>query len=574
MKSIKSGGGIVVEIKKIWFLAYAVHAVILATEIERMKEMMGMMEGYLERNGLPLPESHTCTQVDRFWQAQTMASSLEFEKWMEEKGRWDNTYYYSLDLSQTCRCLKKGVLKIYIIDKKVPRINSLVNKMKEKIDHVGGKETLRSGVNVLNLFVITLACQDEHVTKKSISYHVNATLKNYKRSRREVKTTNSNAAHFATEKKITTDNPFVGRNNDSDFSWLDDALKDIAYYLRAHKFNEYDRRYEANPNLAPRDYFKEFPRPPLRTLHWEVHKFCEPSFLSCVEYLNRQIRHAGLKRLDDTAVVIQEQGWNYGEHSAQISAVEKDCRKMLKIDDARADPFQGPIERYQWRTTASYYMCWYTMNGVPDLIRINEECDNFANCLEPNFGEHNNDQRANDYLPYSCALYSFCPDPCCPLKHLNNFEMCWDNQENPCFLYNSAGQRQCSLNRSQNVDFGDIVLNRWNVTCQCSHSGYEWNSKYGMCVDIDECSSALHNCNSEREACVNLPGSFRCACRWGFIWNADNKMCEPSSSLEIIRLNNRKEEIVSKDKKASSIVKRLFNMFVPSSSKQITALRV
>lgn len=29
-------------------------------------------------------------------------------------------------------------------------------------------------------------------------------------------------------------------------------LRDIAYYLRAHKFNEYDRRYEKNPEMAPR----------------------------------------------------------------------------------------------------------------------------------------------------------------------------------------------------------------------------------------------------------------------------------------------------------------------------------
>lgn len=31
-----------------------------------------------------------------------------------------------------------------------------------------------------------------------------------------------------------------------------DALKDIAYYLRAYKFNEYDRRYETNAETAPR----------------------------------------------------------------------------------------------------------------------------------------------------------------------------------------------------------------------------------------------------------------------------------------------------------------------------------
>lgn len=65
--------------------------------------------------------------------------------------------------------------------------------------------------------------------------------------------------------------------------WLKDALKDIAYYLRAHKFNEYDRRYETQSEKAPRQYFQGFPRPPLRSLHWEVHKNCPDSFLDCVK---------------------------------------------------------------------------------------------------------------------------------------------------------------------------------------------------------------------------------------------------------------------------------------------------
>jgi hypothetical protein len=37
-----------------------------------------------------------------------------------------------------------------------------------------------------------------------------------------------------------------------DEEWLHTAVQDIAYYLRAHKFNDFDRRYHKDENMAPR----------------------------------------------------------------------------------------------------------------------------------------------------------------------------------------------------------------------------------------------------------------------------------------------------------------------------------
>ncbi|KAF5299301.1 hypothetical protein FQA39_LY02474 [Lamprigera yunnana] len=366
-------------------------------------------------------------------------------------------------------------------------------------------------------------------------------------------------------KKTTERDPFAGHNNESDIEWLDDALRDIAYYLRAHKFNEYDRRYEINSESANREYFKYFPRPSLRSLHWEVRKYCDPSFISCVEYLTRQIKYTGLKRGDDTAIVIQEQQWDYANDSEQINAVESDCRKMQKSDDILANPFQGPIERFQWRVTASYYMCWYTMNEVSDLKHLKDNCDNFADCLDPKFGVHNEDPRANDDLPYSCALYSFCPDPCCPLKHIKDFESCWISSVNPCFKNDTSSEQDCSVNRLHNRNFEDIIRNRWNVTCDCHRIGYEWSSKYGMCIDIDECFRKMHNCSVTLKACVNLPGSFRCVCPWGFTQN-NNNICVANSAFQMIELHNVKTENVTKNTKATSIVRGLFNLVFKSYS--------
>jgi hypothetical protein len=38
----------------------------------------------------------------------------------------------------------------------------------------------------------------------------------------------------------------------SDEEWLNRAVQDIAYYLRAHKFNDFDRRYHVDEDKAPR----------------------------------------------------------------------------------------------------------------------------------------------------------------------------------------------------------------------------------------------------------------------------------------------------------------------------------
>lgn len=127
----------------------------------------------------------------------------------------------------------------------------------------------------------------------------------------------------------------------SSLEWLPEALQDIAYYLRAHKFKEYDRRYEPNAKHARREYFARFPKPPLRSLHWEVHKNCEESFLQCVNYLKKKVRQAGIKRGDDTVTVIKEQKWNMQMNAQQIEIVNEECKKMQRADDVQANPFEG-----------------------------------------------------------------------------------------------------------------------------------------------------------------------------------------------------------------------------------------
>ncbi|VEN60494.1 unnamed protein product, partial [Callosobruchus maculatus] len=252
------------------------------------------------------------------------------------------------------------------------------------------------------------------------------------------------------------------------------AARDVAHYLRAYKFNEYDRRYVTEPSKGIREYYKKFPKPPLRSLHWEVAKYCEPSFHECIEYLWKKVKLAGSKREDDTCVVIEENNWKTGvsttkpknvflpnrdddalfvhNHSVQINIVDEECKKMRRIDDVVADPFEGPLERFQWRVTASYYMCMYTMLQTTELRRLHEPtCDNLANCLD---GCDSKDPRADDEKPFACAVYSFCPDPCCSNKVLSKPEECWNNPDNPCSRENDPGShRKCSIVIDKNTDF-------------------------------------------------------------------------------------------------------------------------
>ncbi|XP_048508127.1 uncharacterized protein LOC105686796 [Athalia rosae] len=309
------------------------------------------------------------------------------------------------------------------------------------------------------------------------------------------------------------------------------AIRDVAYFLRSHKFNDFDRRYYLNISESPRRLYQEFPKPPLRSLHWEVHKQCEVSFRSCLKFLEGIANSASLKRADDTVTVMREQGWDYVKDKEKLVAVQMDCERSKRKDNFTAVPFQGPIERFQWRTTASYYMCWYTMLGVPELALFGEPCDNMAYCLD-HYGMDNNDPRADDTQPFACALYSFCPDPCCSSDHIWYMNDCYQSPENPCYAGNGPDDRTCTLNRDENRDFNSLIKNQLNVTCQCQNSGYEWSSRFGICVDVDECATGANDCHKENKtSCVNLPGYYDCICNLGYVYNAEQKLCDYDKTI-------------------------------------------
>lgn len=55
-----------------------------------------------------------------------------------------------------------------------------------------------------------------------------------------------------------------------DVSWIPEAVLDVAYYLRKHKFNGYDPRYVKDGGSPRKELYGKFPSPPLMNVHWEV----------------------------------------------------------------------------------------------------------------------------------------------------------------------------------------------------------------------------------------------------------------------------------------------------------------
>ncbi|XP_053976515.1 mesocentin-like [Hylaeus volcanicus] len=310
------------------------------------------------------------------------------------------------------------------------------------------------------------------------------------------------------------------------------VIRDVAYYIRAHKFQDFDRRYYRSLEDSPSRLYEEFPKPPLRSLHWEVRRHCDASFLECLKYLERTIKLTALRREDDTVTIMKEQKWNLANNTKQLLSVQKACQMAQRRDNLTMVPFQGPIERFQWRTTVSYYMCWYTMLGVPELSIFGESCGNHANC-QIEYGADNGDPRADDTKPYGCALYSFCPDHCCPMRHIRYTIDCEQSPLNPCYSGNTAMRRECSLNRQENHDFVSLITNQINISCQCLEHGYEWSSRFGICIDVNECTRGEHDCSSEDgETCINMPGGYECVCRFGYVYDPEQRSCVLSSAVE------------------------------------------
>nr|XP_031838899.1 uncharacterized protein LOC116429754 [Nomia melanderi] len=428
-----------------------------------------------------------------------------------------------------------------------------------------------------HLYAVRISCSAQNVDSTVASTATGATEENTEGAEGEEQEEEAMIESVPMTEQVMDPNvkitivPDVDETEDDwDANWdANKVIRDVAYYIRAHKFQDFDRRYYRRLEDSPSRLYEEFPKRPLRSLHWEVRRHCEASFAECLRYLERNVKLAALRREDDTVTIMKEQNWNLARNTKQVLAVQRDCQAAQRRDKLTAVPFQGPIERFQWRTTVSYYMCWYTMLGVPELSIFGESCDNHANC-EVDGG--NGDPRADDAKPYACALYSFCPDHCCPLKHIRSMSDCYQSPRNPCHAGNTASRRECTLNRQENHDFLSLIANQINISCYCPETGYEWSSRFGFCIDVNECTRKLHDCSLEDgETCFNMPGGYECVCKFGYAYDSELKACIVSSVVQEALTINQTE---SNETKKTNIMEMIIDTITRSTGNRLVIDRI
>lgn len=284
-------------------------------------------------------------------------------------------------------------------------------------------------------------------------------------------------------------------------------LQYIGYFLAAHKYFELDRRYIISATKGEKPvFFKHFPLPSLRRLNPQVQRACDTGFLECVDEIYK---------------------------IARVSESLFDFHK-IKVNSSRPPefyPFKYARELFNYRTSASYYMCWYTMREEQPLKDIGiDHCFKYFNYASENKKNTVNDFRAADgRKSFQCALLWFCPNQCYGKFNGNTRSLreALAEKTNPCV---DLTYKDCIVPRNKNTNFEDLKKNRLNVSCYCGN-GIEWNTKFSMCIDTDECYNKQDDCWKRGFVCQNTKGSYKCRCRLGFSYNEVTQKCEMNEIL-------------------------------------------
>ena len=208
---------------------------------------------------------------------------------------------------------------------------------------------------------------------------------------------------------------------------------------------------------------------------------------------------------------------------------EKDLIASEKIDRKKF-PFFSYWQMFNFRATASYYLCWYTLKRNPLFTMFNKDCNEAFMSVNNTKIDHYENLSKNR-RDFDCAELSFCPDPCCgqafyqdpPSEHQTNWAAhCQTHISNPCF---NITKGLCELSHTENSNLNDLKRNLINVTCECP-KGYKFSSMAKTCVDIDECLELSHDCFGFKQTCLNTEGKYMCVCQEGFrIKIADSVEC-------------------------------------------------
>lgn len=325
-------------------------------------------------------------------------------------------------------------------------------------------------------------------------------------------------------------------------------LRLIGLFLSAHKYFEIDRRYALTKSEADEPtFYKHFPLPRLRKQHPEVVSACDQGFLQCVEEIHGKAKRSGsLAKIHKT----------FGNNSIQYASYY---------------PFKDSLELFQYRVTASYYMCWYTdLREEPLALIDTNDCFQDLELTEEASGTKIVDFRSkithpgDKYSIYTCAYLWFCPDPCYGKStggNVKSFQEALTDSLNPC---GSLLNKECVWKIEQNKEFNNLIRNKFNYTCDCENEqpGYVWSPVFSICVDRDECYEGRDNC-PDGKICRNTVHSFDCTCRRGYHLNKTADKCErnellsPAAATALAKNKKIRDQMKEKQKGVLYILKLL-----------------
>ncbi|XP_045157060.2 uncharacterized protein LOC123523451 [Mercenaria mercenaria] len=331
-----------------------------------------------------------------------------------------------------------------------------------------------------------------------------------KRSKQEGKNKESDIRHLLRD--INEIGKSIDNNSIKSDLWI------VGTYIAAHKYFGADFRYLTG-NIRPSDqvFYKKFPSPTLRSYHQSVSKACESSAMECVKEILLKARSSG-----------------------SLQHIMKTAEELPSFA-----PFKNNYEEFKYRQTAMYYLCWHTQleDSFLEFKTGKQSCLSHLNAVDEVPAEKryklvkNNDPVIQDIRdaefkkdPFTCARLWFCPDPCYGRYDRGNFEKRnYKVKGNPCL---KLPNKECKWKAGANENFNDLIRNRFNITCDCAsdRKGFSWNSRFGICVDTDECFERKSNC-PENRMCKNTVGSYTCTCPRGYDVNPKTGECERMLTL-------------------------------------------
>uniref|UniRef100_A0A915IPE0 Uncharacterized protein n=1 Tax=Romanomermis culicivorax TaxID=13658 RepID=A0A915IPE0_ROMCU len=255
----------------------------------------------------------------------------------------------------------------------------------------------------------------------------------------------------------------------------------LAFYVRVAKKYLVDRITQVRGFAI-----SKYPQPMLRDLNPQLVLPCSSSLKRCIEASYQVLKSTfwfgptffGLDTVDDQGRPVPTPPNRHVWANVTLSAFESYGRY----------PFDEYEDFRRFLITVSYFFCWYTMLDLAPMREL-PYCSQTDRWFSAYAGLGVVKQwdwiKVEDYdtVPFRCARFSFCPDPCC-LRTSVVQSTCDEDPRNPCrnFLH-----KKCLFESKNNQDFVSLARNLFNKSCRCNAAGFVYDAGHNRCMDKDEC---------------------------------------------------------------------------------------